>query len=254
MNQAQAAHLKGERVQALSLADKAVAANPKNPQCYFVRGTIYAAQAQHEKALADFSEAIQLEPRGPALYQLRGVEHFKLGHIPESIKDFDKYLEFVPKQAPQHWQRGIALYYAGRYEEGRKQFESHQTVNASDVENAVWHYLCVARASGVEKARAALIYIKEDSRVPMMQIYALFAGFGKPEEVLAAARAGSPSPARLQEQLFYAHLYLGLYYEAQGDELLAREHICKAADEYKSDHYMGDVARVHAGLLRTPKK
>ena len=254
LNRAQAAQLKGERAEALSLAGKALAADPKNPQCYFVRGTLYSANGQHDKAVADFGDAIKLEPRGPALYQLRGLEQFKLGHFAESIADFDKYLEFVPKQAPHHWQRGIALYYAGRYEEGRKQFESHQTVNPSDVENAVWHYLCVARASGVEKARAALIEIKGDGRVPMMQVHALFSGKGKPEEVLSAASAGNPSPARLEEQLFYAHLYLGLYYEAQGNEKLAREHIFKAADDYKAEHYMGDVARVHSALLRRSRK
>ena len=254
MNQAQAAQLKGERVEALSLAGKALAADPKNPQCYFVRGTFYAANGQHDKAVTDFGDAIKLEPRGAALYQLRGLEHFKLGHIQESIADFDKYLEFVPKQAPHHWQRGISLYYAGRYDEGRRQFETHQTVNPSDVENAVWHYLCVARASGLDKARAALIDIKEDRRVPMMQVHALYSGKGGAEEVLSAARAGDPPAARLQEQLFYAHLYLGLYYEAAGNDTLAREHIFKAADDYKTDHYMGDVARVHAGQLRQPKK
>ncbi|HEY2951168.1 MAG TPA: tetratricopeptide repeat protein [Verrucomicrobiae bacterium] len=254
LNQAQAAQLKGDRAEALSLAGKALAADPKNPQCYFVRGTIYAANGPHDKAVADFGEAIKLEPRGAALYQLRGLEHFKLGHMTESIADFDRYLEVVPNQAPHHWQRGIALYYAGRYEEGRKQFESHQTVNPNDVENAVWHYLCVARASGIEKARAAFIGIQEDRRVPMMQVHALFSGKGQPEEVLSAASAGSPTPARLDEQLFYAHLYLGLYYEAQGNDKLAREHIFKAADDYKADHYMGDVARVHAAILRRPKK
>ena len=53
----------------------------------------------------------------------------------------------------------------------------------------------------------------------------------------------------MDNRLFYAHLYLGLYYDATGDTKLAREHIFKAA-AFKADHYMGDVARVHAGLLK----
>src|SRR6266853_660464 len=57
-----------------------------------------------------------------------------------------------------------------------RQFELHQTVNDNDVENAVWHYLCVARLAGVEKAHASLIRIQRDSRVPMMAVYALFGG------------------------------------------------------------------------------
>ena len=159
----------------------------------------------------------------------------------------------MPTQAPYHWQRGISYYYAGRFEDGRKQFELHQTVNSNDVENAVWHFLCVARGSGVEKARAALIPIKGDARVPMMEVHALFAGKVKPEAVLQAAAAGRPPPSQLNRQLFYAHLYLGLYFEVIGNDEQAREHIAKAAGTYRTEDYMGDVARVHL-QLRWPKE
>jgi lipoprotein NlpI len=108
----------------------------------------------------------------------------------------------------------------------------------------------VARASGVEKARAALIPIEGDARVPMAQVHALFAGKAKLEDVLAAAKAGDPPPDRLDNQLFFAHLYLGLYFEAIGNPERAQEHILKAATAFKADHYMGDVARVHAQTLR----
>jgi lipoprotein NlpI len=65
--------------------------------------------------------------------------------------------------------------------------------------------------------------------------------------VLKAAGAGDPQ--RVRKQLFYAHLYLGLYYEAAGDTMKARDYIFKAA-EAKVDDYMGEVARVHAERLR----
>ena len=81
----------------------------------------------------------------------------------------------------------------------------------------------VARLSGLAKARASLLPITNDSRVPMMQIYALFAGKAKPDDVLAAAKAGTPTAAQLRRQLFYANLYLGLYYEALGNGKLARK-------------------------------
>ena len=104
----------------------------------------------------------------------------------------------------------------------------------------MWHFLCVARIEGVEKARAVLIPIPEDTRVPMMQIHALFAGKGTVEDVI--------KPARGRDAIFYAHLYLGLYYEVAGDAVLSKKHIQLAAHEYAVDHYMGDVARVHEKL------
>ena len=240
--------------EALALADRAVAADPRNAQAYFVRGVANEALEKHERAVADFSKTIALDPKLTDAYQRRGSEHFKLGRITESITDFDQYLALKPDQMPYHWQRGISYYYAGKYEDGRKQFEAHQKVNPNDVENAVWHYLCVARASGVAKARASLLPIANDERVPMMKVYALFAGTLKPEDVLAAAKAGKPSTDALKTRLFYAHLYLGLYYEAAGDGPKALEHLRKAAGEYRTRGYMGDVARVHVALLDKKSK
>ena len=186
---------------------------------------------------------------GAEKYNRRGMEHFKMGHIQQSLDDFDRAIQLDPAQAPYHWQRGISLYYAGRYEDGRRQFELHQTVNGNDVENAAWRYLCMARAGTVALARASILPIQNDSRVPMMQIYALYKGTATVDDVLAAARAGSPAPEELSERLFYAHLYIGLYDEAAGDAKGAREHIA-IANRYRIDHYMGDVARVHLQLRR----
>jgi lipoprotein NlpI len=240
--------------EALALADRAVAADPKSAPAYYVRGLAHEALDRHDRAVADFGKTIALDPKAADAYQRRGSEHFKLGHITESIRDFDQYLARKPDQMPYHWQRGISYYYAGKYEDGRKQFEAHQKVNPNDVENAVWHYLCVARTSGVAKARASLLSIARDERVPMMEVYALFAGKLKPDDVLAAAKAGKPSADALKTRLFYAYLYLGLYYEAAGDGPKALDHLRQAATEYWTRGYMGDVARVHVALREKKPK
>ncbi len=248
LQKARTAFETGKNEEALSLAQKAIGLEPKNAQTYYTRGRLYESMRQYEKAIVDFDEVLKLNPGAAHIYQLRGVAQFKRGNVKESITDFDKFIESDTSQAPQHWQRGISCYYAERYEDGRKQFELHQTVNNNDVENAVWHFLCVARSIGVEKARASLIHINRDGRVPMMQIYALFAGKATVDDVMAAVKAGEPSPDELKQRLFYAHLYLGLYDEATGNAKLADEHIRKAIGEFGANHYMGDVARVHAKL------
>lgn len=253
LTRANSAYAKGKRDEAVTLAAQAIKAEPKNPRCYFVRARFHEENHEPAKALTDYDQVLKLEPTLAEAWQHRGGEHFKLGHIKESIADFDKFIELVPQQTPHHWQRGIAYYYAGRFEDGRKQFELHQTVNPHDVENAVWHFLCVARETSVEKARAALISIKGDARIPMMEVHALFAGKAKPEDILKAASADGAPALQINRQLFYAHLYLGLYFEATGDETKALEHIKQAAGQYRTDDYMGDVARVHL-QLRWPKE
>lgn len=253
INQAGEAFDKGKREEAFAFCARAIQADPKSVKAYFVRGRLYALDRQTEKAIADYDEALKLDPKAAMVYQHRGLERFKLARVEESVADFDKYIEMVPLEAANHWQRGIACYYAKSYAAGRRQFELHQTVNPDDVENAVWHFLCVARGASVEKARDSLMKITDDPRVPMMQIYALFGGKASAEDVLAAARAGDPPPAVLKQRLFYAHLYIGLHHEAMGHDKEAREYIFKAADEYGMENPMGDVARVHAVLLRKQK-
>jgi lipoprotein NlpI len=177
----------------------------------------------------------------------RAVTDFQAGRITEAAAGFDNVAKLVPDSAPQLWQRGIALYYAGRYRDCRAQFESHRTVNPNDVENAAWHFLCVARAESPAKARTALLPVGPDSRTPMREVYEMFRGTMTPEQVLAAA--GNQPIAQ-----FYAHLYLGLYFEAVGNADRTLEHIRIAASErYGMAGYMHGVARVHLGLLQNRK-
>lgn len=187
-----------------------------------------------------------------AAFQRRGEERFFEADIEGSISDFDAFLAYIPEQDPHHWQRGLSYYYAEEYEKGKAQFERHQTVNTQDVENAVWHFICAVRAPGgsVESAREDFIDIQRDSRIPMKEVHELFAGTGGVEAVLEAAAPNNDNVISDEERnhLCYAHLYLGLYFEAIGDEDKMREHIRLAAFDYSMEHYMGKTAQVHAKM------
>jgi lipoprotein NlpI len=174
----------------------------------------------------------------------RAVAAFENGRLAESAAAFDSLAKAAPDQVPYLWQRGIALYYVGRYEDCRRQFESHRTVNPNDVENAAWHFLCIARAESPAKARAALLPVGPDARVPMRQVYEMFRGTLTPEQVLAAA--GAQPDAQ-----FYGHLYLGLYFEALEMKDRALQHITIAAGDRFEPYggYMHMVARVHLRSL-----
>ena len=188
-----------------------------------------AAQSQSPQALLD-----------------RAVAEFSKGRITESVAAFDELARAAPREAPYLWQRGIALYYAGRFQDCRAQFESHRSVNPDDVENAAWHFLCVARGESPKAARAALLPVGPDSRVPMREIYEMFRGTTTADAVLKAAGVRPQSR-------FYAHLYVGLYSEAIGEQARAREQIDLAAEPHFADAggYMHMVALVHRARLKT---
>ena len=181
--------------------------------------------------------------QSPQAFFDRAVRDFGEGRIDESVKGFDRVAAMVPDAAPQFWQRGIALYYAGRFDDCRDQFVAHRRVNPNDVENAAWHFLCVARAGSAGEARDALLPVGPDQRAPMVEVYEMLRGALTPEDVLNAA--GDRTLAQ-----FFAHLYVGLYFESIGNDERALEHIRTAAlDRYASGGYMHTVARVHLRIL-----
>ena len=195
-------------------------------------------------ALAAPASAQAPAERPQAIFD-RAVADFQSGRLAESVAGFDALARLRPDEAPHLWQRGIALYLAGRYRDCRAQFESHRTVNPNDVENAAWHFACVARAESPDAAKAALLPVGPDARAPMSEIYQMFRGNLSPDAVLAAA--GSQPAAQ-----FYAHLYVGLYFEALGQTTPAFEQIAAAAaNRYaQAGGYMHAVARVHRDLLQ----
>jgi lipoprotein NlpI len=193
------------------------------------------------------SSAVAAQTPSPQAVFDRAVSDFLGGRVAESVAGFDTLARLEPGRAPQLWQRGIALYYVGRYQDCRAQFESHRTVNPNDVENAAWHFLCVARAESPQRAKAALLPVGPDARTPMRQVYEMFRGDLTPEAVMAAAGARP-------EGQFYAHLYIGLYAEALGSKSLALDHITAAADErYAMGGYMHTVAKIHLARLQSAR-
>lgn len=185
------------------------------------------------------------EQDGAGLFQ-SGVDLLFAAKPAESAEAFDELVKLRPAIEPELWQRGLALYYAGRYADGVRQFERHKEVNPADVENVTWHFACLARDADVETARKALLPVGDDARVPMKQVLELYRGEGSEEAVLAAADAGPESARR--NQRCYAHLYLGLLAEAEGNDAAAARHMALAAGRYRMDHFMGKIAQLHCRL------
>ncbi|HAZ44780.1 MAG TPA: hypothetical protein DDW76_22250 [Cyanobacteria bacterium UBA11369] len=194
-----------------------------------------------ENDLNRWHNFIRMSPNDPKGYVQRGMVRFKLAQINESIADFDTAEQLDGRLTPYLWQRGLSYYYSGRFEAGAKQFEIDLTVNAQDVEETVWRYLCQARLIGASDARKQLLVVKNDPRLVMRQVYELFAGSCTPDDVLVAGKKEG------KRGNFYSYLYLGLYYEAQSNAELAKEYIVTAS-QYRLDDYMWHLACVHQVL------
>ena len=220
-------------------------------------------RAREAAAAHRFPEAIELANdarqqglEDAALHYYVGRWQFQAANAKDSLSSFDAFVKGVPERSNSLWERGISCYYAGEHKAGAKQFEDYQKYHNNDVENAVWRYLCQQRYDGKEKARRAMLPIKNDRRVPMMEIYRLFRGELEPEDVLSALSKSRETGDQKKIQSMHAHLYLGLYYDSEGKADLALDHIKKAVQQFDKGGYMWSVAVVHqkhyakAGLNR----
>ncbi len=241
---------KQDHPEAIKLLDAWISAEPKEADAYATRAMIFEQLKKLESAQKDCNKAIELNDKNAGYYDQRGGVRFKLGDVKGSLQDFDKAIELAPKRAENHWRRGISLYYLGRFADGAKQFELGKKVYANDVENAFWHYLCLARAESLAQARKQLLAIGRDARIPMMAIYDLIQGKLKDQDILDQINTAKLSGEDKKEASFYAYLYLALHAEADQRKADCQKYLEIAVKKYPISHYMWDVANVHLKLLQ----
>ena len=159
----------------------------------------------------------------------------RCGSSARALKLFDEYVASTPRSEPYLWQRGIAHYFVGEFDAGAKQFEIHRTVNPNDVENAAWHFLCVAKKDSPEVAQQLLLPAPGDPRPPMAEVLEMFRTGDKAE--VEKRIAGFPEGSRGRASAeFYGWFYLGLYEDALGNVEKARQ-------------WLDEVRRVRAAKL-----
>jgi len=215
--------------------------------------TLQAMQAgESVKAVAAVDKLLVALPNDPSTLRLAGDVYLRAGKSKAAVDFFDRYLKLEPNALAGLWQRGIALYFARDYKRGVKQFEVHREVNPNDVENAAWHFLCVAKAQSFDKAKTVVLPAPNDSRAPMEEVLQMLST-GDTEKVVTKMES-FPANTRLRESAdFYGNFYLGLYADAAGDRAEAKRYLDLAAKD-ASVSYMGDVARVYAVYLSPEKR
>ncbi|MCU0710696.1 MAG: hypothetical protein MUC43_01460 [Pirellula sp.] len=208
----------------------------------------YALQrGETQTILSELNEQIAQEPNNVDLYIMRGSLYFRTGRVKESLSDFDTAVEKSPEVLPYLWQRGISQYYAEEYKKGVEQFQVHRTVNPNDVENAFWHFLCVAKLEGIEKASQNVLLAGQDAREPLMQVQLLIQGKMTEKAVEEVTEKGPRSTK------FYGYLYLGLYADVNGDTAKSIGYLEKCLG-VNYPGYMNDVAKVHLQQLKAKQE
>ena len=109
-------------------------------------------------------------------------------------------------------------------------------------------FLCIAEEDGLAKARETMFEYSRKLRTPFPALLALYMDRGTAKDVLDEANRESTSGDAHTESLFYAHYYLGKYYEIIGDPENALAHV-EIALQHRIPHFMfacaeADIARL----------
>lgn len=173
-----------------------------------------------------------------------GMAKFSGGDVLGSVEAFDGAIAADAAYAGYAWQRGLALFALGDYAGAAAQFRVDVAVNPNDTEEAVWCFASEAMdpVKGVAYARENMLRTGRDARPVMSSVRDLFAN-GTVEAEAALREAGK----RAAGDEFYALLYLGLFYEINGEKTRAKEEYERANRTVYaklSGDYMADVSRV----------
>ena len=208
---------------------------------------------QLEQALDRLNGVLTESPS--RLHHERAEILFRLGRFTEAVRDYDTAARFGrPHNEDSCWERGLAQYYAGDFRGGREQFSRYHRVGPTDIENGLWRFLCIAEEEGIAKARETTIEYPRKVRKPFPALLALYLDKGSVDAVLDEARRGTSSVEELTTNLFYAHYYLGKYYEIVDQKDRALTHVqealkhkipdfmyaCAEADEKRLEGTEGD--------------
>jgi len=202
-----------------------------------------------EEALAELDASL---PPGPSHVNHRRAELlFRLGRYAEAVKEYDLAATVGrPHDEYSCWERGLAQYYAGDYHAGAEQFARYHEVGALDIENGLWRFMCIAEDEGIEKARAAMFDYPRKVRLPFPALLELYMGRGTADAVFEEAENGEIAEAERTERRFYAHYYVGKYFQTTGEQGRAREEVT-AALKYEIPHFMYACAEADARILKS---
>ncbi len=208
-----------------------------------------AIRREMEARILKLDQLLDAEPVRVALYSARGDAHLFAGHFKEARLDFEKMISLDPSQDAPHWRLGIVYFLLGDYGKGAAQFQRYHAYDDHDRENGVWHFFCLAKVEGVEKARGKMLAYTRFDRHPFPSLYEMHAGKKSAAEVLKEVEEAAVEVEEKERRRFFAELYVGMEDWLQGRKKEAAGHLEKAVSnrwgrEVSQKTYMWQVARL----------
>lgn len=229
-------------------------------QAYYNRGTEWAGQGNHDRAVADFNLAIELDPKLAVAYYNRALSLSSLGQSERAIADYTSVLRFAPRDmnaligraveatvtgdhkraladydevirldpngATGYFGRARAKFYAGDFFTATSDFLRAHRID-SNIYSALWIYLARKRADIPGEQTLAQEAGTSGAGDWPAALVALYLEKSTPQAVQKAA--AHPDPARQREQQCEAHFYTAQWHLLRGARDPAQQLLHEAA-------------------------
>ena len=212
----------GNHDRAVADYNMAVELDPKLAQAYFNRALSWSEKGDSDRAIADYDAALKLTPRDTRAYMGRAVEWTVRGDYKRALADYEEIIRLDPKSLSGYFGRARVRFYAGDFAGATSDFARAHEIDPG-IYTALWLYLARKRADiAGEKmlAKDAGTTGTGDWPAPVV---ALYLGSAAPDAVQRSATALNVTRQRTQrcEANFYiAHWELLRGERERASELL----------------------------------
>jgi tetratricopeptide (TPR) repeat protein len=122
----------GQNELALTMATRAVGAQPDHAGARSLVGEAQTAMGLLEDAVASFDRAVALDPTLASAHNGRGLALQELDRAAEALASFDRAIALMPRAAALHYNRGRALAHLYRLDEALRAYDMAAALDALD--------------------------------------------------------------------------------------------------------------------------
>lgn len=116
----------------LQFANKAIEANPHNPNAYYMRGVVYNNLNQPKDALDNFNKTIEFNPKDANAFLERGITHILYKQAQNALADFERAIALGNKTSRAFANRGVAQVELNNLDAASKDFSEAIKIDANN--------------------------------------------------------------------------------------------------------------------------
>ena len=192
---------------ALKISNDTIAKWPRSDTPFIMRGDVYRAMGEHDKAMDDYDSAVSNISRSAEARIARAHGYEDAGDLRRALLDLDEAADYLPAESDVHEQMGMLQWGMNRFDDSEKTFQALASGIAPSPYAFLWLYLSQAREDAGAHPQLAAGTAKLDTKKWPGPLISLYSGGMTSDGALKAAF--DSDPATQSAQTCEANFYVG---------------------------------------------